>query len=269
MDLLFVRLIAPVVIAGVVVLSLVSLFPTSGRPVAVARPEPPAPRVHPAAALAVPTGAPSDPAVSAVAEPPAGSVYVATATVPSLPVYATPRALAAEQAITNPNPLGAPLTLLVNQVAGGWLQVYLPERPNESTGWVSATNVSLATDAYHVVVSLGARQVTLYRGGVKVVTDSAAVGEPTSPTPTGHFFVTEDLQLTDPGGRLRSLRARAVGLLQHLLLVRGGTRVRSPSTAPTSPGSSAAMPATAASVSATPTSRPSCNRSRPELRSTS
>jgi lipoprotein-anchoring transpeptidase ErfK/SrfK len=132
--------------------------------------------------------------------PPAGSVFVATATVASLPIYETPRALAPDQTIANPNPLGAPLTLLVKAVDGGWLDVYLPERPNESTGWVTDNNVSLATDDDHIVVNLSARQVTLYRDGTQVVQDSAAVGEPTSPTPTGHFFVTEDLQLTDPSG---------------------------------------------------------------------
>jgi len=136
----------------------------------------------------------------AIGAPPAGSVYVATATVPFVPVYAGPRALGPSGFLANPNQLGAPLTLLVNAVQGGWLQVYLPQRPNESTGWVSQTNITLATDAYHIVVSLSARQVTLYKSGVKVVTDSAAVGNPASPTPTGHFYVTEDLQLTDPTG---------------------------------------------------------------------
>jgi lipoprotein-anchoring transpeptidase ErfK/SrfK len=159
-----------------------------------------APR-HPPLRITFPTN--STPVQSSGGEPtqpPAGSVFVATSTVPSLPVYATPRALRPEQAIANPNPLGAPLTLLVNAVERGWLQVYLPERPNEDTGWVSETNTTMATDAYHIVVSLSARQVTLYHDGAKVLTDSAAVGEPSSPTPTGHFFVTEDLQLTDPSG---------------------------------------------------------------------
>jgi lipoprotein-anchoring transpeptidase ErfK/SrfK len=136
----------------------------------------------------------------AVPAPPPGSVLVATATVPSLPIYDTPRALGPTQSLANPNPLGAPLTLLVNAVEGGWLQVYLPERPNESTGWISHSNVTLATDAYSIVVSLSARQVTLYRDGTKISQDPAAVGEPGSPTPTGHFFVTEDLQLTPTTG---------------------------------------------------------------------
>jgi lipoprotein-anchoring transpeptidase ErfK/SrfK len=141
----------------------------------------------------------SGPDTPAIAAAPAGSVYVATATVPSLPIYVTPRALGPGQTIANPNPLGAPLTLLVKAVQGGWLEVYLPERPNEFTGWVPQTDVTLATDAEHIVVSLGARKVTLYRNGAQVDQATVAVGSPDSPTPMGHFFVTEVLKLTDPG----------------------------------------------------------------------
>ena len=143
-----------------------------------------------------PSVASSDgPALSA----PPGSVLVATATVPSLPIYGTPRALVVTQTLANPNPLGAPLTLLVNAVQGGWLQVYLPERPNETMGWVTRSNVNVTTDNEHLVVSLSTRQVTLYRVGAQVFRASVAVGAPDAPTPTGHFFVTEVLQLTDPG----------------------------------------------------------------------
>jgi lipoprotein-anchoring transpeptidase ErfK/SrfK len=138
---------------------------------------------------------PTDPALT----PPPGSVLVATATVPSLPIYTSPRALGSAQTLANPNPLGAPLTLLVNAVQGGWLQVYLPERPNEITGWVTRSNVTLTTDNDHIVVNLGARTVTLDVAGKQVFQSSVAVGAPDAPTPTGHFFVTEVLQLTDPG----------------------------------------------------------------------
>ena len=130
---------------------------------------------------------------------PPGSVLVATSSVPSIPVYATPRALGPSQTLANPNPLGAPLTLLVNAVQGGWLQVYLPERPNETTGWVSRSNVSLTSDYYRIQVSLSARTIRLYQSGTQVFESSVAVGAPDAPTPTGHFFVTEVLQLTDPG----------------------------------------------------------------------
>ena len=87
----------------------------------------------------------------------------------------------------------------MKDVQGGWLETYLPERPNEITGWVPQTDVTLATDADHIIVSLGARHVTLYRDGRQVYQASVAVGSPDSPTPMGRFFVTEVLKLTDPG----------------------------------------------------------------------
>jgi lipoprotein-anchoring transpeptidase ErfK/SrfK len=143
------------------------------------------------------------PSFDAGSDPPAqdasASVLVATATVVFLPIYATPRALGPAQFLGNPNPLGAPLVLLVNAVQGGWLQVYLPERPNEDLGWVTSTNVSLATDDYHIMVNLGSRQLTLYRSGTQIFQVSVAVGAPDAPTPTGYFYVTEVLKLTDPG----------------------------------------------------------------------
>jgi lipoprotein-anchoring transpeptidase ErfK/SrfK len=142
---------------------------------------------------------PQDPDSPSIPTLPAGSVYVATATVPNLPIYTTPRAFGPSQTLANPNELGAPLTLLVDRWEGGWLEVYLPERPNEATGWVSQDNVSLATDNLHIVVSLGLRLVALYRGDDQLFTAPVAVGTPASPTPMGHFFVTEVLKLTDPG----------------------------------------------------------------------
>jgi lipoprotein-anchoring transpeptidase ErfK/SrfK len=138
-------------------------------------------------------------AAGASLQAPPGSVLVATATVPNVPVYVTPRALGPAQTLANPNPLGASLTFLVNEVQGGWLQVYLPERPNESLGWVSRSNVSVTTDDEHIVVNLTNRTLTLYSAGAQAFQASVAVGAPDAPTPTGHFYVTEVLQLTDPG----------------------------------------------------------------------
>jgi lipoprotein-anchoring transpeptidase ErfK/SrfK len=128
------------------------------------------------------------------------SVLVATADVPSLPVYANPGgATTASSHVANPNPLGAPLTLLVNVQQGAWLDVYLPVRPNETTGWVPLGDVTLAVDPIHISVSLSLRTLVLQDDGETVLTAPVAVGAPGSPTPTGHFFVTEVLHLTDPG----------------------------------------------------------------------
>ena len=144
-------------------------------------------------AVAAPNTAP----VPASTDPPA--YLVATVTVPSLPVYSSPAAPSPEQTLANPNSLGAPLVLLVMQVAQPWVQAYLPERPNGASGWVPAKDVTLTSDTYHLAVSLGGRQLTLYQANNPIFQTPVAVGAPSSPTPPGLFYVTETIRITTPG----------------------------------------------------------------------
>ncbi len=83
-----------------------------------------------------------------------------------------------------------------------WLQVMLPGRPNSSTGWIVQQGTSRLLTEWHVVVNLGARQVTAYRAGDLVRTFRAVVGKPSTPTPTGQFFVQETVRMSagEPGG---------------------------------------------------------------------
>jgi lipoprotein-anchoring transpeptidase ErfK/SrfK len=125
-------------------------------------------------------------------------VLVAWARVPSLPVYSAPGMRQPTQSLPNPNNLGAPLVLLVNSVRGEWVQTYLPERPNESLGWIPRSDVSVVRDPERIVVSLSSRHLELFDGEKIVFQAVAAVGSPASPTPTGHFYVTERLKVADP-----------------------------------------------------------------------
>jgi L,D-transpeptidase catalytic domain len=127
---------------------------------------------------------------------PAG-VQVAWAEVGSVPVYGQPSG-SPEQSLSNPNSLGAPLVMLVHATRQGWVEVYLPERPNESLGWVPSADVRILWDDEHIVVHLDQRVVELFRGYKMVFESTAAVGSPDSPTPTGYFYVTEVLKLTEP-----------------------------------------------------------------------
>jgi lipoprotein-anchoring transpeptidase ErfK/SrfK len=99
----------------------------------------------------------------------------------------------------NPNFLGAAVVLLVKSAEDGWVQAYVPFRPNGSTAWVRGADVSLSLDAVHIAVSLGSRHLTLYKGNGAVFETAVAPGAPTSPTPTGLFFVTYVVRLSDPG----------------------------------------------------------------------
>ena len=184
-------LLAVVVAAGTVIAVVEVAYPHGAK-----GSRPPASGAHRAAALG---------AGSHTARPPAGSetpkvvsgVQVAWSKVSTLAVYKVPSG-SPDQSLANPNSLGAPLVMLAHDTRPGWVEVYLPERPNESLGWVKSQEVTLVSDEEHIVVDLSLRRVELFRGRKLVFESTAAVGSPDSPTPTGYFYVTEVLRLTDP-----------------------------------------------------------------------
>jgi L,D-transpeptidase catalytic domain len=83
-----------------------------------------------------------------------------------------------------------------------WLRVMLPGRPNSSSGWIAAQGTRASVTGWRLAVNLAGRSVTVYRHGHVVRRFSAVVGKPSTPTPTGRFFVEETLQMTggEPGG---------------------------------------------------------------------
>ncbi len=123
---------------------------------------------------------------------------IATATVRTLPLYATPGAAKPVGTLANPNYLGATVVLLVTGYQPGWVQAYIPARPNETTRWIPSADVTTSFVTDHIVVNLAARKLTLYHDNAAVFSSSVAPGAPSSPTPTGSFFVAFIAKLTDP-----------------------------------------------------------------------
>jgi hypothetical protein len=80
-----------------------------------------------------------------------------------------------------------------------WLKVRLPGRPNSHTGWIRRKAIKFSWTPWHLVVSTGQRRVFAYQKGRLVKSFPAVVGKPSTPTPTGEFFVEEAIRLT-PGG---------------------------------------------------------------------
>lgn len=76
-----------------------------------------------------------------------------------------------------------------------WLQVLLPGRPNSHTGWVEASIVTQTATEWRIVIDLAARKVTVYYDGHVTRAFPAVVGKPSTPTPTGSFFVEETVPL--------------------------------------------------------------------------
>jgi lipoprotein-anchoring transpeptidase ErfK/SrfK len=81
-----------------------------------------------------------------------------------------------------------------------WYRVQLPLRPNGVTGWVRSRDVAIGAVTTRIDVDLSAKRLTLYRNGRRVLSATAAVGAPATPTPTGRFYVNQRLVPTDPSG---------------------------------------------------------------------
>lgn len=83
---------------------------------------------------------------------------------------------------------------------GTWFRVLIPERPNGADAWVRERDVEVDDVLDRVVVRLGARTLTRYRGDRVVRRVEVAVGAPNTPTAVGRFFVWARVGYDDPSG---------------------------------------------------------------------
>src|SRR5665213_125418 len=93
-----------------------------------------------------------------------------------------------------------PVVATTNSQGTRWLKVRLPGRPNSHTGWIEANIVTLTVTDWRIVVHLSSRQVIVSERGRVVRTFLAVVGKPSTPTPTGDFFVEETVPLAAGAG---------------------------------------------------------------------
>lgn len=142
-----------------------------------------------------------------------GSSLAADAIVAKVPIFDSPESGTPFRTIGNPTPEGVPLVFLVKQNRGYWLKVQLPVRPNESTGWVRATDVNVRTVSNHIVVEVAKRKLSAFSGSQLLMETPVGVGTPKTPTPPGNFYV--DISVRNPGG--------AYG--RHMLSVAGFSNV--------------------------------------------
>jgi lipoprotein-anchoring transpeptidase ErfK/SrfK len=134
------------------------------------------------------------------AAPVAALSQVAQATGAQVEVF--PEPVEGEPTVTldNPNENGAPLVFLVEQDQGAWLQVLLPIRPNGSTGWIRAADVTVASNPYNIDIALAEHRLVVRNGDTVVVDAAIGVGTASTPTPGGKYYLKELLQPPDPDG---------------------------------------------------------------------
>ncbi|MGI9022265.1 MAG: L,D-transpeptidase family protein [Acidimicrobiales bacterium] len=102
--------------------------------------------------------------------------------------------------VDNPTWEGLPVTFLVMEQRGDWLNGQISRRPNQSTAWVRKADVTLEQTPYKIRVDTANHRLVLTDRDRTVLDVEVAVGTGGTPTPTGTFFVDGTVQLTDPTG---------------------------------------------------------------------
>jgi lipoprotein-anchoring transpeptidase ErfK/SrfK len=156
---------------------------------------------------------------------PAHAFEAADAAAPEVQLYDAPGASEPMGSLPNPTVENVPLAFLVKEHGPpGWLQVQIPRRPNESTAWIHAEDVSLRPVDNRIVVERDARRLTVYKGNTDQVVfqTSVATGAPATPTPLGNFYIDVVVKLTHPSGAYGPFQLSVAGFSDVLQTFGGG-----------------------------------------------
>ena len=107
------------------------------------------------------------------------------------------RQITAAEATSAP---GIPIVFLVKAESDDRLEVYLPVRPNGSTGWVDKDDVEVATVTHRIEVGISEHRIRVYNRDEIIVDEPIGVGRTDRPTPGGIYYLKELLQPPDPNG---------------------------------------------------------------------
>jgi hypothetical protein len=81
-----------------------------------------------------------------------------------------------------------------------WYRVQIPVRPNGTTAWIPAKSVRVLAINKKIVIHVKAARLELLQGGRVVFRAPIAPGAADTPTPIGHFYVTQRLVPKNPSG---------------------------------------------------------------------
>jgi lipoprotein-anchoring transpeptidase ErfK/SrfK len=93
-----------------------------------------------------------------------------------------------------------PIVFLVKAKATERIEVYLPVRPNGSTGWVNASDVTVTGIPYRIEVGISEHRIRVFKDEEIIVDEPVGVGRTDRPTPGGVYYLKELLQPPDPNG---------------------------------------------------------------------
>lgn len=117
------------------------------------------------------------------------------------------------------------LVFLVRDQVADWLEVYLPVRPNGSTGWLRRDELELSEHPYRIELSISGHTLVLYSGTDALMEVPIGVGTGSTPTPGGVYYIKELLRPPDPSGFYGPYAYGLSGFSNVLYDYAGGTGV--------------------------------------------
>jgi len=93
-----------------------------------------------------------------------------------------------------------PIVFLVKEKGADRIEVYLPVRPNGSSGWVNAADVTVTGVPYRIEVGISEHRIRVFDDEELIVDEPVGVGRTDRPTPGGIYYLKELLQPPDPNG---------------------------------------------------------------------
>lgn len=136
----------------------------------------------------------------------AGATLVAHAVVDQVVAHAEPGSDQIVVRLENPTDHGGPLVFQAltfpdsPQIEFGWIEVLLPVRPNNTTGWIRTADVDLSINPYRLEVDVDDFTLTVFRNNAPYLTTPVGIGRGQTPTPEGLFYLAELLRPSNPDG---------------------------------------------------------------------
>ena len=101
---------------------------------------------------------------------------------------------------TNPTYYKNPLVFDVLENQGEYMKVLITARPNHTTGWIKADDVTIAATEYRMELDLSTFHLKVFEGANVFVETDVVIGKDATPTPLGHFFITEKIKNSSDTG---------------------------------------------------------------------
>lgn len=153
-------------------------------------------------------------------------------TVEEIPVYSEPGGAEPVSTLANPFPYNGdpdapiPLLFLIKDApernACAWMEVYLAQRPNGSTGWIKRSDVEVTYHKFRMEAHLADFQLKVFENGEIIHEFPIAVATDDTPTPGGLYYTNMLLQPPDPDGDYGPYAFGLSGYSEKLTSFNGG-----------------------------------------------